>query len=230
MKNNGFRADLRAFGPIGFQKFWCEEAQRQCRQEDLLEKIVMHGIQRGVHIIGINTEDSRVSPGYPEDRYGFLRSQIGRLRSTGYNVLELGENLMFISSKESSSRCLWIVNTQTVHLLENGRMLKHLVVGTNRIKNGLSLPETIAQCNYPNPLLPNFLMASTPSFNNQEYLEMWKRIDPRTVTGFVAHESTFCWPDEAKYFPLIGAVFGKYSKTSLDFAKSYSSRVQKPWI
>lgn len=66
------KADFRAFGAIGFQKMWLKRQGLE-GQETLLYNIIESCARSGINVIGINTEDDRVYPAYPEDRFGFLK-------------------------------------------------------------------------------------------------------------------------------------------------------------
>lgn len=213
------KADFRAFGAIGFQRLWCEQKQRICRQEQLLTKIIEQCIESDIHVLGINTEDDRVSRGFPEDRFGFLAEQAEIFTSARYRIRQLRDDSMVISHRENGK--LLILNTQTAHPYENEKMLRHLVIGSNKVPNGLSLKDTINYC--ADRGLPNFLMHGG-ELSEEERLNLWNSVVANSLlmnglTGVIGHEAQYCWPKFLSGMPVIGKYNRGQNERTQQFAK-----------
>jgi len=142
------KADLRVFGAVGLQDFWLRKhnALSQRRYNSpycFFQNLLSECMDKEISICGLTTEDDRVYPGLPEDRFGYLKMEIPKLKRTGLKVDEtLGEDVL---SFTRNGRPIYIINSQTVHPFE-GLDVKQQVIGTNKIKNGLKIGEIISYC------------------------------------------------------------------------------------
>lgn len=189
------KSDFRTFGPIGFQKFWLEK-QGYMPQESLLERFIKQGFNKNLSVVAVTIEDDKITIGMPEDRFGLLRSQIKDRNIEGYEIRCIGDNLIIVISNSS---VLYLINGQTVHTKEDGRLVKHLVVGANDIPQNISLRDTIDFCKEQGYL--QFLMNVGQA--DSELMEIYHEV-AKDCDGIVIHDASYVLPSFLRNFPKVG--------------------------
>lgn len=216
--SNVVEIDLQAYGFIGFQECWL--SRQGSSQRNLIADIVQGMMWRNIEIAGITTEDDRVAPGMPEDRLGFLRSLVvaagGR---TPYLTQELGEQVLSI---EREGKKLYLINAQLVHALDSqGTLVKHLVVGTNRVPNGMPLGQTIDYCNDEG--LMHFLM---PNSHYPQFVQKLGAQYTHACTGLVGCRASERFPSWYQKLPVIG----KHTEANARALETWCDETGRPGV
>lgn len=133
---NMVKADLHMHGAIGFQDYWLR--LQRYEGKNLLQLIADRCFERDIGICAITSEEIEIPKGSVHDRLGYLMQFIPRL-SFGYKVDKLGDNVLVL---EKEGKLVYLVNGQTVIARDNFRRYDHLVVGSNRVPNLMTLDDT----------------------------------------------------------------------------------------
>lgn len=140
--------------------------------------------------------------------------------ASNYRFFEFRDNSIYYFNKRTGQE-LMIVNTQTVHPVERGTTLKHLVLGANNVPNGMPLQDTINYCYSLN--LPNFFMPGGIPFKELESL--WTGLKER-CTGVLGHQSQYIIPN---FLSGLSAI-GKYARKTNQFAENFAFRNDMPCL
>ena len=219
------KADFLAYGPIGFQKMWLAK-QGYEPQESLFNRIVEQCFKKELDLCAIVTEDDKIKPGFPEDRFGFLKNLAAGTRK--YSVSEIGNSALKVSNAIGNQVIL--IDGQVVHAKENGKLVKHLVLGSNGIQQGMSLKETVQYCESKG--LPQFLMDVYESSENRLSISLFKEAAKR-CDGVIGHSSTNCIdPGFAEFLKLVPGArkLAKYTSYANERDDVFSVTVNKPTI
>lgn len=131
------RADLHYHGPIGFQPYWLKV--QGYGRVNLLEEITDACLARDVDIVSITSEEKEIQRDSVHDRFGWLASLTGSL-TEGYRAGLLGKNVLVV---ERAPRKLYLINSQTVMAKEDGKVIDHLVAGSNEVPNFRTIEDTL---------------------------------------------------------------------------------------
>lgn len=226
------KADLLGYGAIGFQKFWLEK-QKYTGQDYLLKEFSDHCFKIGLDILAVPSEDDKINPGYPEDRFGFLSGQIDVLNDSGeYLARMLGNNAIRVENVEG--RRYFILNGQVVHVKENGRdnPIKHLVIGSNSVPQGMPLMEIAQYCQEKR--FPQFLMDVADEAKYDPNLKIFRKV-AGLCDGVVVHSATHSInPTFGKIGGLIsrlpkigklGEFAERYSRETNSFAEGFAKEI-----
>lgn len=199
------RADLGAFGLIGFQNAWLRR-QNISPKRSVLRKILEECRTNSIHLAAINTEDDKINfdseNPYPEDRFGFLKgedqieyAEDDELGMT-YSISLFGNSFLRADFspgyyEDVGKTTIFLANSQRVHVRDGGRDLKHLVIGANDIEQGRSLRETVDECNSRG--LPHFIMYGDNGLEKNEREILFDSV-VKDSTGVVGHNASSCLP------------------------------------
>lgn len=217
-----FTADLRVFGAIGFQNLWLRRQKYEQGEKSLIERLTDRAIDKGVDVIGLTSEDDKMLPGYPEDRFGYVKDRI----PLGYDAKETEKGVLRIE-KKGNIGVLCIVNSETRHpnseLGQDWKGLKLHVVGGNLLPKHLDLEDAIKDANDRGYM--TFLMGVS-NFEAQDLAD--KFIDE--CTGSIGHDANNTFRLWMTKIPKIGNVLAPYSRAKNESAIDYTTEREKPAI
>ncbi len=116
------KADLHMHGPIGFQSYWLNAQGYE--KSRLLQTFIDYIIKAGLDICAITNDEDEIPRNSIHDRLGYLAGQISTLPKN-YKADKIGENAIIA---EKDSRRIYLINGQTVRVLDNGRRIDHLLL------------------------------------------------------------------------------------------------------
>ncbi len=209
LNSNRFLVDLRSFATIGFQDapngLWLGK-QGYGHQERLLQKIIDTSIQNKAKITAITTEDDKILPGYPEDRFGFLANQLKNLPS-GYKGEKIDDALMAL---QSGQEVVYLVNSETLHAPPNDNWggIKVQIIGRNMLPKSFSLPELLNYCREQG--LPTLLCNAGANCGSLIVAEM----HAEQSSAIVTHDANNVFPEFIKYIPILGKSLSKYTRST----------------
>ena len=218
-------ADLRVFGSIGFQDapngLWLGKQGYQ-PQTSLAKRIIDSAIERKVSVVGITSEDDAMIQFSPEDRFGFLKYQLGDL-PPNYVMSRPQEGVLRIWNRTG---VVYVVNTETVHAPKGSDWhgVKLHVVGGNCLPKTLSLAEAVKEADERGYM--TLLMGVSAS---DEARRVADTVAAR-VTGIIEHDATNTFWDVLTKLPKVGPSLRRYGRSNNTLAKKYAESFGKPGI
>ncbi|MEK6916100.1 MAG: hypothetical protein AABW89_06175 [Nanoarchaeota archaeon] len=211
-----YRADLRAFGAIGFQDVWLK--RQGLESGDISQAILMRTFLRGIDVIGLTSEDDKMISGSPEDRFGFVKKGLESL-SDSFDEPERG-----VLRIRKGGKSIYIINCQTMHD-PNWQGLKLHVIGGNCLPQRDRLNDAV---NYANDKgYMTFLMNVDES--NGDNLNLVESV-VFNCTGVIGHDANNVFPDWMRSIPVFGKRFkGKARSRNLP-EESWIETLGKPSI
>src|SRR3989344_1949982 len=220
------RADLHMHGPIGFEPYWLRVQGYQ--EKNLLKLIADACFERDLDICAITSESDQtdekgiIKRGSIHDRLGYLEnnflSDLNML--SHYTADKFGKNSILI---EKLNRKLYLVSGQTPAIIDKGKRLDHLVLGSNRVPNFMDLNDTIKYCNY-NELLHGL---EHPNLEAHFGVGLKKAGNYVELCDFIeGHNAQLTWPRIFSGLPVIG----QYTRSSNEKSKEFARRNSKPYI
>lgn len=219
-------ADLRVFGAIGFQdapnELWLGKQGYQ-PQKSLLKRIVDSAFESKVGVVGITSEDDAMIQFSPEDRFGFLRHQMGSLYPE-YIISRPQEGVFRFWKR--GEKIVYLVNAETIHAPKGSDWhgVKLHVVGGNCLPKKLSLAEAVKEADERGYM--TFLMGVGAS---DEARRVADTVAAR-VTGIIEHDATNTFWDALTKLPKVGPSLRGYSRSNNALAKKYAESFGKPGI
>jgi len=220
---NNMKADLHNHLLIGFQPKWLNLQGYSGR--NLAGILLENARKRKTDIVVITSEAPDIKKGSDDDRFSRICKDAEKLHDGGrnYTIERIGENILKIKGKNF----IYVVNGQTVIVLEKGRRYDHLVVGSNQVPNGKTFDYVINYC-YDNNLL-NFLehpgLEEHYGVGFPEAIGLLEKYKEK-ITGIEGHNSQMVWPEIFWSLPMIG----NYNYGVNRRAKSLANFVGKPYI
>ncbi len=209
------QADLRMYGPIGFQRYWLRVQGYE--NKNLLKLIADTCFHKELDICAITSEEFDIPKDSVHDRFNYLVNE-SRFLPNSYKADKL-DNIALIIEKENKKTI--ILNSQAVIVDENGERLRHIVIGSNQLPNKKSLEYILKYCQDKELIQ----IASNPytqfgmgERRLEKYLDYYDAIE--------AHNSQFIIPENLEFIPIIG----KYNKKFNRVAKDLAIKNKKPYI
>ena len=215
------KADLHAHGPIGFEPYWLRVQGYEGK--NLLQLIVESCIKKDIRIAAITSEAFEIPRGSIHDRLGYLAKMIKALPEN-YEAEMLGKESIVV---KKGSKEVILLSGQTPIIEENGKRYDHLIVGSNRVPNGMNFSDTL-QCCLDNGL-PNFLEHPAVEEHCGTGLSLAEKLIMQhgdKITGIEGHNSNLVWPGFLSFAPKIG----QYNRRANKMAKQLSEKIGKPYI
>ncbi len=131
------KADLHMHGLIGFHPYWIKTQGYE--RKNLLKEIADSCFEKDLDFCAITSSADKISENSINDRLGYLTKFISSLPKE-YKADKLGKNVIIV---EKNGKRVYLLNSQTVIVSEKGRKINHLVVGSNKVPNFMSLRDTI---------------------------------------------------------------------------------------
>jgi predicted metal-dependent phosphoesterase TrpH len=125
-------------GLIGFQPYWRET--QGYAGKNLLQAIVDECFAKDIDVCAITSQENEIVPCSIHDRLGWLREKETKTLPRDYTVGTLGTQALAVAKGRS---IVYLVNGQTVNVIDNGALYDHLVIGSNQVPNGRSLRDTL---------------------------------------------------------------------------------------
>lgn len=132
------KADLHMHGPIEFQPYWLRV--QGYAGKNLLQLLTDKCISRGIGICAVTSQADEITPRSVHDRFWCLKEQEALLLDANYKHDSIGENIFVV---EKMNERVYFVNGQTVMPIEDGKKFDILVVGSNKIPNGMPIKDTL---------------------------------------------------------------------------------------
>ncbi len=222
------KADLHMYGPIGFQPYWLEK--QEYAGKNLLKLIadVCFKRERDIGICAITSESDQTDENSVIERYsvhdrlGYLeREFLSELNLLPYYEAEkFGPNSIVVKKDKKQ---LYLISGQTPVILDNGKRLDHLVIGSSAVPNFRTFKETIDYCN-DNNLLHGL---EHPALKSHFGIGLEKAKEYIELCDFVeGHNAQLALHRMFSSIPIIG----QYSKSSNDKSKEFAQKHNKPYI
>lgn len=137
-KKKKHRADLHSHGLLGFSEK-CLAIQKY-GGKNILQLIGDSCFNKGIDICAITSINVEIPKGSIYDRFGCLINYISSLPKE-YDAEVMWENIIALRKQ---NQLLYILNGQEVEVKENGKIVHHLVVGTNQVPSFMPIYDTIS--------------------------------------------------------------------------------------
>lgn len=213
-------ADLHYHGPSSFHPIWLY--RQGYEGKNILKEITDSCIRNQIDICAIVSRSSslQVKKGSADDRFGYLLRESKQLPE-GYLPVQLGNNVLTV---KRAGKSIYIINSQSVFAQDSGRVVEHIVLGSNEVKNKQPLGKTLRNISFNSNLIN---IAEHPfSLDHggvgkdglDRYLDYYDAIE--------GHNSQFVLPRFWGDLPIIG----DYTKRVNEKAREYAKQMEKPWI
>ncbi len=215
--------DLRSFGAIGFQDatngLWLGK-QGYRPQNGLLKLLADNCINRGIDITAITSEDDKIIPGYPEDRFDFLSNQY---LPKGYTSKRIDDTLLRVQNGKGE---VYFVNSETLHARQESSWggLKLHVVGRNKLPKEIPLFDSLKYAQKEGLL--TFFSGVTSSQRAEELTKLHKR----DYTGIIEHDANNTFPWWVKFIPKVGKKLENHTRLKNREAHFEVCHLNKPGI
>lgn len=211
------KADLHYHGSIGFQPYWLKV--QGSSNKNLLKEISDAAFSKDLGVLAITSEEKEIPRGSLHDRLGYIAGDTKTLPAE-YRAGKLGENILVV---ERGNKKVYLVNSQTVLMRDNGRDFEHLVVGGNKVPNLRTIRDSLAYgkdsgliqiAEHP------FLLShgGLGEENLEKYLDSYDAIE--------GHNSQMRFKNWTEVFPVIG----KLTRSVNQKAQMFAVMHYKPWI
>ncbi|MEK6825912.1 MAG: PHP-associated domain-containing protein [Nanoarchaeota archaeon] len=220
-------ADLRAFFTIGFQDapngLWL--GKHRMSRDQLPRFFYDTCMAKNIGLVALTSEDDKMLPHSPEDRFGHLTVASRSLLSE-YTLDLLDGGLLRVQRKRDN-RILLVLNSETVHAPQgiNWQGLKLQVLGANRLtKNYSNIKDSIM--NYNDQGLLTFLTGITAAPIEASVLD----IPAKEAYGVITHDANNAFYSWMRHVPKLGSAIGKYTTASNTAAENIAMDFDKPGI
>lgn len=211
------KADLHYHGPIGFQPYWLKVQGYEGK--NLLREIADACFSNGLDICAITSDENEIPRNSVHDRLNYLVNFISSLPCE-YRADKLGNNALVV---EKSGKKTYLLNGQTVRVLEDGRRIDHLVIGSNEVPNLKDLDSTIKFASdrglinvVEHPLCVAHEGMGQKLF--EKYIKYYH--------GVEGHNSQMIFPACFSFLP----VFGSFTRKINSLTQKIAEQHGKPWI
>ena len=138
------KADLYAYGCIGFQDFWLKKQKVKNRR--IAAQIGDSALEKGLDIVAITSHDLNLAQKTIHDRFYSMTRVPENSRDMvdeGWRteILPDAENQVMVMEKEG--KILYVLNSQVVIMNQDEKRMEHLVIGSNNIPQQKTLVETL---------------------------------------------------------------------------------------
>ena len=208
------RFDAHMHGPISFHEYSLKvQNYKKLNTLQLLAEICF---ERQIGLCAITSNYEKIERNSIHDRFNFLIQNYANTLPNQYSIKRRGKNIVFI---EKEGKTVIFINSQSVIINEDGRLLDHLVVGSNEIDNFISLEEVFKN--------ENLIHIAEHPFSKSH-----RGIGPELLTKYldqydaIEHNSQMIVPYFFQGFPFLRY----YSKMMNRLAKEFAEKHQKPFI
>ena len=139
------KADLHYHGLIGMHEPYL--TKQGYTGKNLMGLALDCAAKRGIEMIGIVSEQFEI-PKYSEhDRFNYLLRETRKLPKEEYSHDKLGEkDIAFCVERKKDGKRLFVLNGQTVIVMDEGKRFDHLAIGSSQVPNKRSLKDTLNYC------------------------------------------------------------------------------------
>ena len=144
------RTDLHMHGPIGFEPYWLKV--QGYKGQNLLKLIADTCFERDIGICAITSESDQIDKNGIIERYS-IHDRLGYLEKEflsdldllpNYSTDKFGLNSIIV---EKDNKKLYLISGQTPAIIDKGKRLDHLVIGSNKVPNFMNFKDTLNYCN-----------------------------------------------------------------------------------
>ena len=216
------RADLHMHGPIGFQSYWLR-AQGYAGK-NLLKLLTDRCISRRITICAVTSQANEITSGSVDDRFWCLKEREAPLLNADYRHDSIGENVFVV---EKIGERVYFVNGQTVMPSEDGKKMDILIVGSNKVPNGMSIKDTLKYGKERGLIrIAEHPYVESHGGIGKERLEMYAE-DIDAVEG---HNSQMIFRNFATVIPVLRKRFSEFSREQNLKAESWAWVNNKPCV
>lgn len=228
------KADLHSHLLIGFQPEWLRVQGYSDR--NLAKLLVDPALRKDMGLVAVTSENFEIPKGSVHDRFARICEDAEKLmeKDRSYSSKKIGENILKVvksggvfGANKDIQYPIYIVNGQTVIIIENGKRYDHLVIGSNQVPNNRDFDYTMKYLR-DNGLLSFLEHAPLESHcgvgisKAEELLDKYGDI----ITGIEGHNASMTWHERFSKAHLIGKFNRGVNRKSKELAK----KVRKPYI
>lgn len=211
------KADLHYHGSIGFQPYWLKV--QGYSNKNLLKEIADAAFSRNIGVLAVTSEEKNIPRGSLHDRLGYIARDTKTLPAE-YRAGKLGDNVLVV---EKNNKKLYLLNSQTVLMKDNGRDFEHLVVGGNEVPNFKTIRDSLAfgKDNGLIQIAEHPFLLSHGGLGEDNLKKYFREYD--AIEG---HNSQMRFNNWTRVFPVIG----KLTRMVNQKAQIFAVMNDKPWI